>query len=79
MCKRDLRDRSGQFLLKQKTTYARTVRHGNVSTSEADGDDLKELIETCIPNRELDNARFLTRFLHGMQPQIKMGGAAGTP
>lgn len=68
-CKRDLRDGSGQLLPKQKTIYVRTMRHGNVSTSEADGEDLKELIETCIANRELDNARFLTRFLQGMQPE----------
>jgi hypothetical protein len=43
MCKRDLADGSGRSVLKQRTIYVRTMRHGNVSTSEADGEDLKEL------------------------------------
>jgi hypothetical protein len=68
MCKRDSSNGDGERLLKQKTIYVRTARHGRIGTSEADGEDLKELIDTCIANRELDNARFLTRLFHGLQP-----------
>jgi Putative DNA-binding domain len=68
MCKSDLLDASGQRLLKQKTIYVRTVRHGNVSTTEADGEDLKDLIETCVANREVDYSRFLTKLFRGLQP-----------
>lgn len=67
MCKRDLPGPNGN-LLNQKTIYVRTVRHGNVSSSVADGEDLRELVEACISNREIDRARFFSKVLQGLGP-----------
>jgi hypothetical protein len=77
MCKRDLQGAGGRTVLKQKAIYVRTVRHGNVSTSEADGEDLKELIETCIANREVDRARFFTKLFAGFQANELRAAVAG--
>jgi hypothetical protein len=51
-----------EHLIKEHQVYVRTVRtNGTFSTSEARHDVWKEIMETCMDNREADVARFLRR------------------
>ena len=65
---RDLKDSSGNHLVRLGDVYFRTLQaNGTPSTARARPNDWPEIMEICFQNREADIGRFIRRHLAGDQ------------
>ncbi len=64
--RRDLKDSSEKFLIREGDVYFRTLgSNGTPSTSKARPSDWREIAEICFENRDADIGRFFRRHLAG--------------
>jgi hypothetical protein len=68
--KRDLKNSSGRYLIREGDVYFRTLdANGTPSTAKARPRDWQEIMDICFENREADIGRFLRRHLQGISSE----------
>lgn len=70
-CRGDLKTNDGQFLLRESDIYVRTLdANGRISSARISWRDIPDLFNRCFDNREADHARFFSKLLPGVAPEL---------